>query len=43
MLINAADPEEYRIAVIKDGRLDGYHVESSAVEQKKGNIAESTT
>ncbi len=38
MLINAADPEEYRIAVIKDGRLDGYHIESSAVEQKKGNI-----
>jgi ribonuclease E len=38
MLINATDPEEYRIAFIKDGELDGFHIETSTVEQKKGNI-----
>ena len=29
MLINAVEPEEYRIAFIKDGLLDGYHIETS--------------
>ena len=38
MLINATDPEEYRVAFIKDGELDGFHIETSTVEQKKGNI-----
>lgn len=38
MLINAVEPEEYRIAFIKDGLLDGYHIETSTTEQKSGNI-----
>lgn len=38
MLINAVEPEEYRIAFIKDGLLDGYHIETSTTEQKVGNI-----
>ena len=38
MLINAVEPEEYRIAFIKDGLLDGYQIETSTTEQKLGNI-----
>jgi len=38
MLINAVEPEEYRIAFIKDGLLDGYQIETSTAEQKRGNI-----
>ncbi len=38
MLINAVDPEEYRVVFIKDGRLDGFFIETSTVEQKVGNI-----
>jgi ribonuclease E len=38
MLINAVDPEEYRVAFIKDGMLDGFQIETSTSEQKKGNI-----
>jgi ribonuclease E len=38
MLINAVESEEFRIAVIKDGRLDGFHIETTATEQKTGNI-----
>ncbi|MBU2499553.1 MAG: Rne/Rng family ribonuclease [Proteobacteria bacterium] len=38
MLINAVDPEEYRVAFIKDGVLDGFQIETSTVEQKVGNI-----
>ena len=38
MLINAVEPEEYRVAFIKDGRLEGFHIETSIAEQKKGNI-----
>ena len=38
MLINAVEPEEYRVAFIKDGRLDGFQIETSTAEQKKGNI-----
>jgi ribonuclease E len=38
MLINAVEPEEYRVAFIKDGRLDGFHIETSIAEQKRGNI-----
>ena len=38
MLINAVEPEEYRVASIKDGMLDGFHIETSIAEQKKGNI-----
>ncbi len=38
MLINATEPEEYRVAFIKDGKLDGFHIETSTAEQKKGNV-----
>jgi len=38
MLINAVDSEEYRVAFIKDGMLDGFQIETSTSEQKKGNI-----
>ena len=38
MLINAVHSEEYRIAFIKDGMLDGFQVETAAAEQKVGNI-----
>lgn len=38
MLINAVDAEEFRIAVLKDGELDGFHIETSSAEQKIGNI-----
>ncbi len=38
MLINAVEPEEYRVAFIKDGMLDGFHIETSTAEQKRGNI-----
>lgn len=38
MLINAVDPEEYRVAIIKDGLLDGFHVETTTAEQTIGNI-----
>ena len=38
MLINAVEPEEYRVAFLKEGLLDGYQIETSTAEQKKGNI-----
>lgn len=38
MLINAVEPEEYRVAFIKDGMLDGFQIETSTAEQIKGNI-----
>jgi ribonuclease E len=38
MLINAIDTEEYRIALIKDGVLDGFHIETTSAEAKIGNI-----
>jgi len=38
MLINAVDPEEYRIAFLKDGRLEAFQIETSTAEQKVGNI-----
>lgn len=38
MLINAVDPEEYRVAFLKDGRLDAFQIETSTAEQKAGNI-----
>lgn len=38
MLINAVDAEEYRVAIIKDGLLDGYYIETSKAEQTIGNI-----
>jgi ribonuclease E len=38
MLINAVDPEEYRVAFLKDGTLDAFQIETSTTEQKEGNI-----
>ena len=38
MLINAADSEEYRIAIVEDGRLEEFYTDSSIKEQIRGNI-----
>ncbi|MDY6970940.1 MAG: Rne/Rng family ribonuclease [Thermodesulfobacteriota bacterium] len=38
MLINAVEAEEYRVAIIKDGLLDGFYIESNTTEQITGNI-----
>lgn len=38
LLINAVDAEEYRVAILKDGLLDGFYIETSTAEQKTGNI-----
>jgi len=38
MLINAVESEEYRVAFIKTGMLDGFHIDTSTAEQKAGNI-----
>ena len=38
MLINAVEPEEYRVAILKDGDLDEFYIETSAKEEIKGNI-----
>ena len=38
MLINAVEAEEYRVALIKEGLLDGFYIETAAAEQKVGNI-----
>lgn len=38
MLINALEPEEYRVAFVKDGMLDGFHIETSTAEEIRGNI-----
>ena len=38
MLINALEPEEFRVAFVKDGMLDEFHIETSTAEQIRGNI-----
>jgi len=38
MIINAIDEEEYRVALIKDGLLDGFYIETTTAEEKIGNI-----
>jgi ribonuclease E len=38
MLINAVESEEYRIAIVKDGKLDGFFIDTSTAEQRIGNI-----
>ncbi|MBW1666753.1 MAG: Rne/Rng family ribonuclease [Deltaproteobacteria bacterium] len=38
MLINAVEPEEFRVAFVKEGLLDGFQIETSTAEQKVGNI-----
>ncbi|OQX23683.1 MAG: ribonuclease [Desulfobacteraceae bacterium IS3] len=38
IIINASDPEECRIAKVTDGKLEEFHIESSAREITHGNI-----
>jgi ribonuclease E len=38
ILINAVDPEECRIARVKDSKLEEFHIESTAKEITHGNI-----
>ena len=38
MLINAVEVEEYRVAIIKDGFLDGFYIETTTSEQRVRNI-----
>lgn len=38
MLINAADPEEFRVAIVEDGKLEEFAIETASREQIKGNI-----
>ena len=38
ILINAIDPEECRIAKVKDGKLEEFHIESAAREIIRSNI-----
>jgi ribonuclease E len=42
MLINAVEPEEFRIAFLKDGTLDAFQIETSTAEQKVGNVYKGT-
>ena len=38
ILINAVDPEENRIAMVFDNKLDQFHIETTAKAATKGNI-----
>ncbi len=38
ILINAVDPEQCRIAIVKDGKLEQFHTESASREITQGNI-----
>lgn len=38
LLINAEEPEECRLALLEDGRLESIHVSTVATEQRKNNI-----
>jgi len=38
ILINAVEAEEYRVAIIKDGLLDGFYIETSTAEEMTRNI-----
>ena len=38
LLINADEPEECRIALLEDGRVESFHVETVVHAQTKGNI-----
>jgi ribonuclease E len=42
MLINAVDPEEYRIAILKGRELDEFYIATSTREEIKGNIYKGT-
>lgn len=38
LLVNTIEPEECRIALLEDGRIESFHVETVSREQTKGNI-----
>jgi ribonuclease E len=38
MIVNAIDPEEVRIAILKDRLLEDFDIETRGVEKNKGNI-----
>ena len=38
ILVNAVDPEECRIAIVKDNNLEGFHIETAAKEITRGNV-----
>lgn len=38
LLINTVEPEECRIALLEDGRIESFHVQTVSREQTKGNI-----
>ena len=38
MLINAEQPEEIRVAIIRKNRLDEFYIERITQEQTRGNI-----
>ncbi|MCK5437186.1 MAG: S1 RNA-binding domain-containing protein, partial [Desulfobulbaceae bacterium] len=38
LLINTVEPEECRIALLEDGRIESFHVQTVSREQSKGNI-----
>ena len=38
ILINAVEAEEYRVAIIKEGLLDGFYIQTSTAEEKTRNI-----
>lgn len=38
MLINAVDPEEFRVAIVEEGSLEDFALEAASREQTKGNI-----
>ena len=42
ILINAVDPEECRVAIVKNNRLEEFYIESTAREITQGNIYKGT-
>ena len=42
ILINANDPEECRIAKVKESKLEEFHIHSAAREITKGNVYKGT-
>ncbi|MGD9309264.1 MAG: ribonuclease, partial [Desulfosarcina sp.] len=38
ILINAVDPEEVRLAIVKDSRLEEFHIETAAREIMHSSI-----
>jgi ribonuclease E len=38
MFINASDPEEFRVAIVEEGSLEEFALETASREQTKGNI-----